>query len=113
VAKDDLAAVRPGSGVRLVGFPFPVEDFLVIGGRLPDLRHRPGAQVPASGAEIRRWLVKFREVKPAELVRQPGGEQRRSDRPLPARRRRWNRDDYVATPKSRRSRRAKIVRMSR
>ncbi len=69
VAKDDSSSLRPGSSVRLIGFPFPIEDFLVDPSAALTTTAVAGqvqAKVPAAGQDVRRWLVKFREAKPED-----------------------------------------------
>ena len=68
-AAETVAAVRPGSSVRLVGIPFLMDEFLVDPEAPVEVTTASGqvqAKVPALGADVRRWLVKFREAQPED-----------------------------------------------
>jgi hypothetical protein len=69
VATDDLASARPGSSVRALGFPFPLEEFLVDPAfelSPTEVTGQVQAKVTTHEGNVRRWLVKFREANPAE-----------------------------------------------
>jgi hypothetical protein len=63
------SAVRPGASVRLLGFPFPVDEFLVDPEALLEATAGTGqvqAKVDSDAKGVQRWLVKFRDVKSAD-----------------------------------------------
>lgn len=65
----DIAGVRPGASVRLLGMPFPVDEFLVDPDALLAVTGATGqvqAKIAGDDQGVVRWLVKFRDAKPAD-----------------------------------------------
>jgi|GEM_PF-2306402 len=65
----DTAAIRPGASVKLIGMPFPVEEFLVdpeASLSTTTVAGQVQAKVAAEDQSVLRWLVKFREAKPTD-----------------------------------------------
>jgi hypothetical protein len=65
----DLAGLRPGATIRLIGLPFPMDELLVD----PDaalaattITGQIQVKVPSGGDGVRHWLAKFKDAAPQD-----------------------------------------------